>query len=113
MDSLKTLFTFLLLITLAVQGFARVPATHAHDGEPLAEIAKSRADLIISGGTIVTMNARHEIIEDGAIAIQGQKIVMVGPRQDVLRAYTARQIVDTRGKAIIPGLINTHTHVPM
>jgi 5-methylthioadenosine/S-adenosylhomocysteine deaminase len=69
--------------------------------------------LIVSGGTVVTMDASRRVIEDGAVAVAGGRIVAVGKRTDVLRGYTAREVVDARGGAVIPGLINGHTHVPM
>jgi 5-methylthioadenosine/S-adenosylhomocysteine deaminase len=72
-----------------------------------------RVDLIVSGGTVVTMDASRSVIEDGAIAVVGGRIVAVGKRSDIARQYTAREVVDARGRAVIPGLINGHTHVPM
>jgi 5-methylthioadenosine/S-adenosylhomocysteine deaminase len=73
----------------------------------------SRVDLIVSGGTVVTMDASRRVIEDGAIAVAGGRIVAVGKRSDIVRQYAAREVIDARGRAVIPGLINGHTHVPM
>jgi 5-methylthioadenosine/S-adenosylhomocysteine deaminase len=70
-------------------------------------------DLIVSGGTVVTMDATRRVIEDGAVAVEGGRIVAVGKRADIVRRYAAREVVDARGRAVIPGLINGHTHVPM
>jgi 5-methylthioadenosine/S-adenosylhomocysteine deaminase len=78
-------------------------------GQPEAE----RVDLLVRGGTIVTMDATRRVIEDGAIAIKGGRIVAVGSRLDIERRYTARESLDAMGKVLIPGLINGHTHVPM
>lgn len=69
-------------------------------------------DLLIAGGTIVTMDGSRRIIENGSVAIRNGKIVKVGAAAE-LRGARARQMIDARGKVIIPGLINTHTHVPM
>ncbi|MCA1621971.1 MAG: amidohydrolase [Acidobacteria bacterium] len=83
---------------------------------PPAASARQRArrvDLIVSGGAVVTMDAGRRIIEDGAVAVAGGKIVAVGKRADVLRAYAAREVIDARGRAVIPGLVNGHTHIPM
>src|SRR5207247_2761284 len=44
---------------------------------------------------------------------KGGNIVRVGSRADVIRGVSARQTINAAGKVIIPGLINTHTHVPM
>ncbi|MBP9664642.1 MAG: amidohydrolase [Pyrinomonadaceae bacterium] len=70
-------------------------------------------DLLIVGGTIVTMNAERQVIENGAIAITKGKIDIMGTRRIVTQNVRARQTIDATGKVIIPGLINTHTHVPM
>jgi 5-methylthioadenosine/S-adenosylhomocysteine deaminase len=72
-----------------------------------------RVDLIVSGGTVVTMDAQRRVIEDGAVAVQGGRIVAVGKRSEVVGRYAARAVVDARGRAVIPGLVNGHTHVPM
>lgn len=70
-------------------------------------------DLIVSGGTVVTMDESRRVIEDGAVAVEGGRIVAVGKRSDIVRRYAAREVIDARGRAVIPGLINGHTHVPM
>ena len=72
-----------------------------------------RVDLIISGGTVVTMDGSRRVIEDGAVAVAGGKIVAVGKRADIAGRFNAPQVIDARGRAVIPGLINGHTHVPM
>jgi 5-methylthioadenosine/S-adenosylhomocysteine deaminase len=75
--------------------------------------AMTTVDLLISGGTFVTMDATRRVIEDGAMAVTGGRIEAVGPRSEIETKYNARETIDARGKVIIPGLINGHTHVPM
>ena len=75
--------------------------------------SKAPADLLIVGGTIVTMDGARRVIEDGAIAVRGGRIVAVGGRGEITSAYTAVRRIDASGKAVIPGLVNTHTHIPM
>ena len=70
-------------------------------------------DIIVSGGTVVTMDASRSVIEDGAVVVYGGRIVAVGKREDILKRYVAREVIDARGRAVIPGLVNGHTHVPM
>jgi 5-methylthioadenosine/S-adenosylhomocysteine deaminase len=74
---------------------------------------KTPVDMIVSGGTVVTMNAGGTNYLSGAVAIKSGKIVAVDDTAKILAKYSAKQMVDARGKLVIPGLINTHTHVPM
>ncbi|HLG96038.1 MAG TPA: amidohydrolase family protein [Bryobacteraceae bacterium] len=71
------------------------------------------ADWIYSARYVVTMDAQHRLIENGAIAISGQRILAVGPRADIDRHYQPRQRVDPPNALIMPGLINSHTHAAM
>lgn len=71
------------------------------------------ADLLIVGGTVVTMDKERRVIEDGAVAVKDGEVVLVGKRAAVTKNLRARQTIDAKGKIVIPGLINTHTHVPM
>lgn len=72
-----------------------------------------QVDLLITGGTVVTMNSTYEIIENGALAIEGSKIIEVGISDVLTKRFTGRQTISAEGKVIVPGLINTHTHAPM
>lgn len=77
--------------------------------------AQSRiVDLLLTGGAVVTMDGQLRVFDKGFVAIRGERIVAVGDAADLKAGtYRARQILDTRGKVVLPGLINTHTHVPM
>jgi 5-methylthioadenosine/S-adenosylhomocysteine deaminase len=72
-----------------------------------------RVDLLVLGGTIVTMDSARRVIDDGGVAVRNGRIVAIGPRAQVERVYTARQRINATGKLITPGLINGHTHIPM
>jgi len=72
-----------------------------------------RVSVIVSGGTVVTMDEAGTVIADGAVAIDGETIVAVGTRDDVTGRYAAARTIDARGQIVLPGLINTHTHAPM
>jgi 5-methylthioadenosine/S-adenosylhomocysteine deaminase len=72
-----------------------------------------KVDIILSGGTVVTMDELYTVIPDGAVAIAAEKIVAVGPRAEILAAYEASDVVPCEGQYILPGLVNAHTHVPM
>jgi 5-methylthioadenosine/S-adenosylhomocysteine deaminase len=71
------------------------------------------ADLLIVGGTVVTMDKERRVIEDGAVAVRGGEIVRVGRRADLAKSIRAKQTINAQGKKVIPGLINAHTHIPM
>jgi 5-methylthioadenosine/S-adenosylhomocysteine deaminase len=74
---------------------------------------KQDVDLIVSGGTVVTMNRARTILDDGSVAIKGDAIVAVGSRGEVESQYQSAQTIDARGRLVLPGFINGHTHVPM
>ena len=75
--------------------------------------AKQDVDMIVSGGMVVTMDAGRAIVHDGSVAVKGDSIVAVGPRAEVEGRYTSGQVIDARGRLVLPGFINGHTHVPM
>src|SRR5258705_7224998 len=79
----------------------------------LAAQTKQPADLLITGGMVVTMDASRTIYDDGAVLITGDTIVAVGPRADLEAKYSARQTIDAKNSLVLPGFINGHTHVPM
>jgi 5-methylthioadenosine/S-adenosylhomocysteine deaminase len=77
-----------------------------------APIRSYQYDLLIIGGTIVTMNSERQIIENGAVAVKDGKIEVIG-NSETIPTISAKQIINAEGKLVIPGLINTHGHVPM
>ena len=70
------------------------------------------SDLIIKNGTVLTMNEEKEIIQNGVVVIKDKKIIEVGAN-DILAAYSSKNIIDAEGGIVMPGMINTHTHVSM
>ncbi|MDP5172760.1 MAG: amidohydrolase [Bacteroidia bacterium] len=69
-------------------------------------------DRALDGGTILSADAQNSIIEDGLILIREGRIAYVGSKK-MAPAYQATQTIDTHGKLICPGWINTHSHAPM
>jgi 5-methylthioadenosine/S-adenosylhomocysteine deaminase len=80
---------------------------------PFCASAAERVDFIIRGGTVVTMDGSSRVIENGAVAIRRERIVAVGTSAEITSKYSAADTIDAAGKVVMPGLINTHTHVPM
>lgn len=75
--------------------------------------AKEHVDLVVTNGTVVTMDAQRHVLENGAVAVRGDSIVAVGPSADIAAQYDAAKIVDARGAIVMPGLINGHAHAAM
>jgi 5-methylthioadenosine/S-adenosylhomocysteine deaminase len=71
------------------------------------------ADLILKNAILLTMDANLSIYEPGAIAIQADQILAVGNEADICQQYTSVESIDCRGKVLMPGLINAHTHAAM
>lgn len=110
MEKLKNIFVVFVSILLIFQ-----QTIFGQNTKPLPKknSSDSAADLLIVGGTIVTMDKDRRVIEDGAIAIRSGEIISIGKRADIPKNLRAKQTINANGKVIIPGLINTHTHVPM
>ena len=72
--------------------------------------ADLRTGLLITGATVLTLDDARQIIEDGAVAIDGDRIAAVGKSDDLRRRFPEFETLDARGKAVMPGLINSHTH---
>jgi 5-methylthioadenosine/S-adenosylhomocysteine deaminase len=72
-----------------------------------------KVDTIIAHGVLVTMDADFRVIADGALAMAADRIVAVGSSDQILGEFEAANTVDCHDCAIIPGLVNAHTHAPM
>jgi 5-methylthioadenosine/S-adenosylhomocysteine deaminase len=74
-------------------------------------------DLLVTNATIVTMDPDRRVIEDGAIGVNGDSIAFVGTAEELqsqtIKGRAAKDTINAKGKLIIPGLINGHTHIPM
>ncbi len=70
-------------------------------------------DLLLSGGTIVTMNPDRDVLQNGAIGVNEGKIIWVGNSQEATKKYAANKTINLDGKVVIPGLVNVHGHWAM
>ncbi|HRJ88793.1 MAG TPA: amidohydrolase [Pyrinomonadaceae bacterium] len=100
MRPIKPFFALILISLISANGSGQAAA-------------RAKADLIIVGGTVVTMDKDRRVIENGGIAIRQDKLLAVGTRAEIERGYYAATVTNATGSVVIPGLINTHTHVPM
>jgi 5-methylthioadenosine/S-adenosylhomocysteine deaminase len=75
-----------------------------------SQARRTPVDLLITGGTVVTMDSGRRVIENGAVAVRGNRIVAVGTSADVAMRYTAARTMDARRSIVMPGLIDGHGH---
>lgn len=61
------------------------------------------------GARIITMRG-DEVIEDGTLVVEGNRIVAVGPRADI-KVPAGVATIDGRGKTVMPGMIDVHAHL--
>src|SRR5213594_231622 len=97
---------------------AQSPAKHKHAQRPTKQksVAEPIWDLVITGGMVVTMDRPHRIFDKGIIVAQGDLIVAVEPStRAAIEQYVhaAKQLIDAKGKLVLPGFINGHTHAAM
>ena len=81
-------------------------AAHTVAAELLAD------DLIVEGAAVLTVDPEWRIYEPGYVAVKDGRITAVGPAADAAGRSAARRI-DATGRLLMPGFVNTHTHVPM
>jgi 5-methylthioadenosine/S-adenosylhomocysteine deaminase len=70
-------------------------------------------DFLIHNGLVLTMDAEKKIFPKGALAIQGNRILEVGSHEEIFHSYPAFKRLDAQGKAILPGLVNSHSHTAL
>ena len=67
-------------------------------------------DLLLTGGSVITVDDRRAVYEPGAVAVSGERIVAVGT-PDELDGYRAERVIDCTGQAVLPGFVDSHTHL--
>lgn len=73
-------------------------------------VSERRAELLVTGGTVITVDAQRRIIQEGAIAIAGDRIVDVGKAKDLAGRYPTAHVMDATDRLVIPGLVDGHNH---
>ena len=79
----------------------------------IAAAANQRADLLLVHGMVVTMDPARQVLDDGAIAIQGDTILAVDSTAKITSRFDSAKVIDANGAIILPGLIDAHTHISM
>ena len=67
----------------------------------------------IINACIVTMNSQMEVVKNGFIDIEGDEILRIGSMNERQTNSPEIEITDAAGMIVMPGFVNTHTHVPM
>jgi cytosine/adenosine deaminase-related metal-dependent hydrolase len=67
-------------------------------------------DLLLTAGTVITVDADRRVIRDGAIAVDDGRIVAVGPASDLVPAHQALERIDLARGVAMPGLVDAHSH---
>ena len=65
---------------------------------------------LIKNAEIFTLNSKDEIIRDGFVGVDGDKICYVGAQRPMEKA---EKEIDAEGGVLLPGFVNAHTHLPM
>ena len=69
-------------------------------------------DYLVENGFVYTMDPGRRVIDGGAVAVDGDKILDVGLTAELKARYDVDQVIDADGKAVLPGFVNVHTHLP-
>ncbi|MCE5283323.1 MAG: amidohydrolase [Deltaproteobacteria bacterium] len=70
-------------------------------------------DILITGGTVLTLDEKDTKHPEGAVAIDGDAIVGLGSSADLAAEFQGRQTIHCPNSIVMPGLVNTHTHAAM
>ncbi|HZX80666.1 MAG TPA: TRZ/ATZ family hydrolase [Lysobacter sp.] len=72
-----------------------------------------RCDVLVEAGWVVPVVPHGVVLEGHAVALRGDAIVAIGPRDAIRARFQADETVSRPGSVLIPGLVNSHTHNPM
>ena len=74
---------------------------------------RRRVSLVVTGGTVVTMDVDRRVLSPGAVVIDGNEIVAVDRPDRIASRFQAVETIDASGSIVLPGLVNAHTHTAM
>ena len=93
-------------VTLAAALLAAAAALSAQAGQ-------RQVSLVVTNAIVVTMDAAGRVIQNGAVAVDGNDIAGVDTADAIRKQFRGAESIDAGGQIVMPGLINTHTHAPM
>ena len=70
-------------------------------------------DRLLKNAFVLCLDEAFRLFPRGALAVRGNEIVAVGDETEIVGAYQAAETIDCGGRALLPGLVNAHTHAPM
>ncbi|MEL6649387.1 MAG: amidohydrolase [Bacteroidota bacterium] len=79
--------------------------------QPKAE--RTAVDIAIYNATILTMDSAKSVLPQATILIKADRIFKIGSDSLLRDTYQAKETLNAKGSIVMPGLINTHTHLPM
>jgi cytosine/adenosine deaminase-related metal-dependent hydrolase len=97
-----TLLSFLFTLILGTTGCSEPGPGHASEPQP--------ADILITGGTIITMDPERRVLENAAVAVVGDRIAAIGPTEELEARFDPEQVIDAGQNVVMPGLIDGHGH---
>jgi len=74
---------------------------------------KTNIDFLLTNAHVLTMDKDLSQYPSGAVAVKDDAIVAVGDERALKEKFNPAETIDCQGKVLMPGLVNTHTHVPM
>ncbi len=74
---------------------------------------KMPCDLLVTADLVLTLDAKDNVLTDGAIAIVGRTIADIGPAVELAAKWEPAQTVEGKGRVAMPGLVNVHNHTPL
>lgn len=66
---------------------------------------------ILANGTLVTMNSRRDVLDRASLLIEGDRVAAIGTAQSLAARAPEAEVIDVAGSIVIPGMVNTHTHL--
>jgi 5-methylthioadenosine/S-adenosylhomocysteine deaminase len=67
--------------------------------------------VIFADAWLITMNEKREVLDEASVYVEKDRIVAIGTRQDLQRRFPIAEVVDCTGRIVMPGMVNTHTHL--